>query len=136
MNGFVAQQRLAILDDLRAGRPPRIGTFDEASLREARSKGTPQAGANLYHPHQILFEFIYPDPRSSSSVFTVTVPAPERIVYLPVPSWVIENIWQGEISGSFHFETEAKALLDELVHSATPEVNETLFGPTDPKRRD
>src|SRR5258708_30976571 len=110
LNAFVAEKRLILLEDLKAGKAPREGEFDDATLKEGLVKGQPQLGATHYDPRSIFLEFIFPEPQSSSTVLTVRLDAPERIVYLPVPEWVLESIWEGEISGSFHFESDAMGL--------------------------
>ena len=82
------------------------------------------------------FEFIYSSKGASSTVFQVEVDAPERIVYMPVPSWVIESIWQGEINGSFHFESDARELIDQFTASLQTEANASIFGVTNRVGRD
>jgi hypothetical protein len=136
LNQFVAERRRRIFDDLRAGRTPSEGAFDEAILREARAKGEPQMGSARLAPHTIELEFIYPDPRGASTVVVVRLDPPERIVFMPVPSWVVESIWQGEIAGSHHFESDARALLRAFEAQLEPEANATLFGRQEPTRRE
>ncbi len=137
LNQFAASTRLAILADLQAGRSPVNASFSEERLREARSKGKPpQMGMTRYDPRTVHFEFIYPDPQGSPIVLTVSVEAPERIVFMPVPPWVLESIWQGEISGSAHFESDAIRLLEEFNAQLFSEVNASLFGARPPVGRD
>lgn len=133
---YASDLRLALFDDLQSGREPREGTFDPEVLKEARSKGTPQMGGTRYEPDSLTFEFIYPDPQSSATVLSVRVATPERIVYLPVPAWVVEHIWQGEVVGSFAFESEAAEQVAEFVSSLDREPNAALFGPQPAKRRE
>lgn len=127
---------MRIFEELVLGHAPSEGEFDEHLLKEGRSKGQPQMGATLYEPDSILCEFIYPDSKSSSTLLTVRFNAPERIVFLPVPEWVIESIWQGEISGSYHFESEAARLVEKFQAETTPEGNKKWFGPQAAKRRE
>ncbi len=131
-----AERRLQIFDDLVAGLLPREGAFDEHVLKEGRAKGQPQMGATRFEPDAIICEFIYPDALSSSTLFTVTLIVPERIIFLPVPEWVVESIWQGEITGSFHFESEAAELVAKFQAEIPPEGNLKWFLPQPPKRRE
>lgn len=136
LNAFTAEKRLALFDQLRAGLLPGEGTYDAASLSQAKVKGSPQLGTTRYEPNAIHIEFIYPDPLTSSSIVTITLTPPERIVFLPVPDWVVETIWQGEISGTFVFESEANAQYQALGKELTPESNLKWFGPQMAKRRE
>src|SRR5437764_11503203 len=114
LNAFAPEKRLALYDDLKKGLPPREGEYSDALLKEGKVKGQPQMGTTRYEPHAIVFEFIYPDPHTSATVLSIRLAAPERIVFLPVPEWVVETIWQGDIDGSFHFESEALRLVEGL----------------------
>lgn len=136
LNEYAAKARLRIFERLSVGEAPAEGSFDPARLAEARIKGRPQMGTTRYQPFQIDFEFIYPDPISTSMVLSVSLVPPERIVYMPVPSWVVENIWQGDISGTFHFESEATQLVTELAESLSETGNQALFEKQMPKRRE
>lgn len=133
---YASNLRLALFDDLQAGREPREGSFDPEVLKEARAKGAPQMGGTRYEPNQIIFEFIYPDPQSSATVLSVRVATPERIVYLPVPKWVVEHIWQGEVAGSYAFEREAAEQVAEFTACLEPGPNALLFGSQPAKRRE
>lgn len=113
-----------------------MGDFDADLLKEARTKGVPQVGTTRYTPDAIWCEFIFSDPSSTAVIVTVRVPAPQRIVFLPVPSWVIETIWQGDVDGSYHFESDARQHLAELDRELEPELNEKWFGPRPPKHRE
>ena len=128
LNAYAAERRLRIFEELRAGRAPSEGAYDEALFREAKSKGQPQMGATNYSPDSISFEFIYPNPTGAPILLAVTLVAPERIVFMPVPPWVIENIWQGEIAGSYHFETDALSMFESFGALLSPEANEAVFG--------
>jgi hypothetical protein len=135
LNQYAAEHRLAIFDELKRGLPPSQGEFDRPTFEAGKVKGQPQMGTTRYEPQMILVEFIYPDPLGAATVLTVRLPSPERIVFLPVPSWVVESIWQGEIDGTFHFESEAMRLLEELRQSLEPVPNSLLFGPKQATRR-
>ena len=136
LNEFAAAARLKVFNELRAGQEPSLGLFDPAALREASAKGEPQVGKTRFEPLALIFEFVYPDPLSAAQIVTVTQESPERIVFLPVPSWVVEQIWQGDVDGSFHFESEARALLAEFATGLEPEANLGWFGDRQPKRRE
>lgn len=136
LNAYAAEHRLALFEDLRKGLPPREGEYSEQALKDGRAKGQPQMGTTRYEPQSIVFEFIYPDPGSTATVLSVRVTAPERIVFLPVPEWVVETIWQGDVDGSYHFESEARELVSKLVTEVEPENNLKWFGPRQAKRRE
>jgi len=136
LNAYVAAKRLAIFDELKLGHPPSEGEFDAVLFSEAKVKGEPQLGSTRFEPDSIYVEFIYPSPQTSSSVVTVKLTAPERIVFLPVPGWVVENIWQGDIAGTYHFESEAIRLYEELGRELSRGENEKWFGPQMAKRRE
>lgn len=136
LNQYAAETRLAIFADLKAGKEPSLGAFDASLLREAKTKGTPLVGTTRYEPDRIHFEFIYPDPKSTATIVTVTLESPERIIMLPVPEWVVESIWQGEISGSYHFESDAKRLVEAYLLQLEAPSNQKWFGPQPAKRRE
>jgi hypothetical protein len=127
LNAFTASKKRAVFEDLQAGREPREGKYDPDLLREGRTKGRPQMGGAVYTSDEIRLEFIYPDPVQGSVVLTVAIPAPERIVAMPVPSWVVEHVWQGEVLGSFHFESDARRLLEEFRSLLEPVNNIAAF---------
>jgi hypothetical protein len=136
LNGYAAQKRMAIFEDLKKGLPPREGEFDSTLLEAARKKGEPQMGSTHYEPHAIFVEFIFPDPTSTATVLPIKLAPPERIVFLPIPEWVVENIWQGDVQGSHHFESEARHLYEALGQELEPEQNRKWFGPQMAKRRE
>ncbi|MCU0316601.1 MAG: hypothetical protein MUC92_08415 [Fimbriimonadaceae bacterium] len=136
LNTFVAQKKREIFEDLTAGKAPREGTYDEELLRLAKLRGKPQMGATTYEPHSLGLEFVFHDPTTSALVFTVDVAPPERVVFLPVPGWVVETIWQGEISGSYCFESEAEDLIATFKDSLTPKENSQWFGKQQARRRE
>lgn len=136
LNEFAAGARKAIFDDLANGREPSQGAFDAHLLAEARAKGSPQVGTTRYEPDAVHFEFVYSERGASATIVTVSVAPPERIVFLPVPEWVIESIWQGDVSGSFHFESDAQRLLAALSSELEAEANAKWFQPQAPKRRE
>jgi len=118
--------RKTVFTDLQAGNAPSIGSFSEELLKEGRAKGKPQMGTTRYKPDQILFEFIFADPRGVATLLVVSVPAPQRIVFMPVPEWVIEQIWQGEVTGSYQFVSDSHRML-ESVSDLLSEKNNLRF---------
>lgn len=136
LNAYAAAKRRAIFDSLKAGQAPAEGLYSAEILAEARMKGAPQVGSTRYEPFKIHLEFIYPDPGATATILTVTLEAPERIVFLPVPEWVIESIWQGDIDGSYQFESQARELVAKLEEELTPDGNLKWFGPRQAKRRE
>jgi len=135
LNEWAARSKRSIFDDLLRGYEPGEGSFDHALLKDAKTKGLPQMGTTVFFPQGARFEYVYSDT-GSTIVFSVTVTSPERIVFMPVPSWVVESIWQGEIDGSFHFEGQARQLMAELEGELAAEANARLFGPKAPTRRE
>ncbi len=127
LNEYSAKKRREILDDLLAGKEPREGQFSRQDLAEAMKLGRPQMGPVVHEPRSLTFEFIFSAPGSDSFVFSVRLDSPQRIVYLPVPSWVVENVWQGDVSGSFHFESDASALIDSFTSSLEEAENREIF---------
>lgn len=125
---FSRDVRGQIFAALESGGPPPVGEYDESRFLDGRAKGQPLIGATRYEPDAAIFEFIYPDPNGAPIVLAVRVRPPERIVFLPVPEWVVESIWQGEISGSYVFESEAAAKLAEFTARLEPEANANEFG--------
>jgi hypothetical protein len=113
LNDWTAETRKELFAALSAGRDP-AGEFDRQTLNEGRTKGKPQFGSTRYEPDAVVFEFIFPDARSAATILDVRVRTPDRVVWLPVPPWVIEQIWQGEITGSHHFAAQAREMLDAL----------------------
>ncbi len=136
LSTYVADLRARIFRELQAGTEPTIGTYDADALRGARAKGQPQMGATRYRPDAVLFEFPFQVPSASALIVVVEVPAPERIVFMPVPDWVVENIWQGDVDGTYRFESEAQGMLAAFERELEDVENRKWFGPRPPKRRE
>ncbi len=136
LNEYASGLRRKLFDELKAGQPPSQGTFDESVFKDGKSKGAPQVGTTRFEPQAMHFEFVYPDPVGTTVILTVTVEPPERIVFLPVPGWVIESIWQGDIDGSYHFESDARRLVASFSEDLEPDANQKWFGPRQAKRRE
>lgn len=133
---FIAKTKTEIFENLQTGKFPGVGKFSETLLEACRVMGTPQMGTTVHRPQAFVFEYIYRDHLGNSTIFPVEVEAPDRVVFMPVPDWVIESIWQGDIDGSFCFAWEAEEKLAALTRSLEPEPNEAYFGRRQAKRRE
>jgi hypothetical protein len=120
-----------ILEDLQAKIEPRIGQFEPETLRLALTKPSVQMGAQKFVPNGFFFEFIFPDPTAGTVILTVFVPSKERIVFLPVPNWVRQNIWQGDIEGSYYYESEVEPVLSGFRTLLSDEKNAVFFEKSD-----
>ncbi len=127
LNEYSAKKRREILDDLLAGRDPREGSWNADLFAEAKMKSRPQLGPLVFFAGHFEMQFLYSSPEGGSLIFTVRLDSPHRIVQMPVPEWVIENVWQGEVSGSFHFEQDAMAMLEAFRAELEPEANVKHF---------
>jgi hypothetical protein len=136
LNVFVAEKKRKIFEELRRGEFPSEGEYSQETVIAGREKGDVQMGTTRYDPDFLILEFTYADPLGASLILSVKIVPPERIVFMPVPDWVIETIWQGEVSGRFTFESEAQAYLSHLELQLTPQPNRILFAPPGPKRKD
>lgn len=136
LNEWATAKKKAIFEALSNRLPPPEGEYDPDVLREGFDKGKPQMGTTVYEPESARFEFIFPDRQSSATVLTVRVTSPERIVFLPVPPWVVETIWQGDIDGTYHFENEAMELIENYREELKQASNRKWFGPRPAKRRE
>lgn len=136
LNSFAAERRLKLLEELKRGIPPSEGSYDASVLAEAKTKGEPQLGSTRFLPDQVIVEFIYPDAATSATVLSISIPSPERIVFLPVPGWVVENIWQGDVDGTFQFESDAQRMIAEFQQELTTDGNQKWFGKRLAKRRE
>src|SRR5215210_5634979 len=96
---FAGERKKAIFEALSEGLPPAEGAFNETLFKEAKDKGRPQMGATRFTSSTIVFEFIYVISNGAPIILSVTLEAPERIVFMPVPEWVVVSIWEGEVSG-------------------------------------
>ena len=136
LSEFAVAAKKSLYEELVANRPPSQGRYDVPLFTELSSKGKPQMGSTRFFPGSIKFEFIYSEAQGATHIFIVEVDAPERIVFLPVPEWVVENIWQGDVQGSFQFESEAIKQYQSLGESLEPEANAPLFAQKAPTRRE
>jgi len=136
LNVFVAEKKRKLFEELRRGEFPSEGEYSQETVIAGREKGDVQIGTTRYAPDHLILEFTYADPLGASLILPIKIIPPERIVFLPVPAWVIETIWQGEISGRYTFESEARQYLAQLEAQIEPQANLALFAPPGPKRKD
>jgi hypothetical protein len=124
---FAAEKRTALFEALSAGLPPPFGDFDQAALNQGKAKGFPLMGPTRFEPNAVFFEFHFPDPNGAPILLTVKVEPPEGIVYMPVPEWVVAQVWEGEVLGSFRFESEARQMLAKFESGLEPDENASQF---------
>lgn len=124
---FSAVTKREIFERLLSGHTPASGEFDAGLLAQSKDLGEPKMGTTHFAPHAITHEFLY-GSGSDLKIFAVTLTAPDRIVYMPVPSWVVENIWQGSIDGTYHFAADAERLLSEFQVLLEASANAATFG--------
>lgn len=136
LSEYVARKKRELLSNLESGVPPTEGSYDPRVLADAKLKGRPQLGATVFSPSTIALEFIYSDGRTTPTILTIVLPAPERIVFLPVPPWVIEDIWQGSVDGAYHFESDALRLYENFGKELSEQGNLKWFEKAAPKRRE
>ena len=136
LSSYVGRLKRELWEDIKSNREPRVGEFDAALLANLRSKEAVQIGTATFRPDRITLEFLFPEASGVPTILSVNITPPERIVFLPVPEWVIETIWQGDVDGSFHFESDATQLLDKFLKLVTAEENKALFEKQLAKRRE
>lgn len=132
---YTAEVRQRIFDALLTGNPPPEGAFSEEAFREGKAKGTPQMGTTRFEPDAIVCEFIYTNSVGAPILLSVRLQAPERVVFMPVPAWVVQSIWQGEVAGSPRFESEAREMLAAFERQLAPETNPAHFAEPAPVGR-
>ena len=136
LSTFAAKVKRKILADLSAKRPPSVGRFDVKALQQAFLSHDVQMGTTVFYPDKAVFEYIFRISAESSQILAVEVEVPERIVFLPVPEWVVETIWQGDVDGSYHFESHARELIAKYESLTRPGDNAKFFGRQAAKHRE
>lgn len=124
---FVRTQMQAIYEALQQKQPPPLGEYDHQTLKECFRRAQVQTGTTHYLPDAVVLEFIFLEAQLGPAVLSVRVPTPEPIVYMPVPDWVVQDVWQGEVTGSFRFASEAETLLKQLQNQIFTEANVFYF---------
>lgn len=120
-------KRRTLLETLKAGGRPGDATFDAAAVDAALAKGSPREGAIRFAPDAAIVEVHVAFAGSAPVILPFRFLAPERIVWMAVPEWVVENVWQGEVTGRHLFESEAWAALDRVAAGLMPEPNAAAF---------
>jgi hypothetical protein len=136
LNEYLAAQKKLAFEAVSVGRTPEGARCDASRLAELAAVGRATMGTTNLGPMLVEFEFVFAMPDGRSEVLTVALVPPHRIVFLPVPPWVLESIWQGEVTGSHHFEQDARALLDEFSQELHAPQNAKWFERQAPKRRE
>lgn len=124
---YVAELKRRVYDGLMSGNPPEGARFDARVFESARDLGQPQMGASVFSPSEVRLEFIYRNSLGANVVVSFEFDAPERIVFMPVPVWVVQTIWQGEVDGSYRFESEAAELLRRFEEECSAGTNDKWF---------
>ena len=124
---FIAEKKLLVFEDLASGRVPSAGRHDKAHLESLSNKGEPQMGTTRFEPNLVTMEFIFMSEGVSVGVLQVRLDPPERIVFMPVPKWVVETVWQGDVDGSYHFESDAERLMKAYTELLKPLTNIDQF---------
>ncbi len=110
---FTNTARVQILEALQRKQPPPIGHFDRKAFEEAMQMREVQMGSAHYTPRSVVLEFVFwHDAPGAPLIFSVEVDAPEPIVFLPVPDWVQQDVWQGEVKGTFRLRSEAERMIE------------------------
>lgn len=136
LNEFLAAEKTRAFEAVRAGSSPAGMTCDEARLKALFEKGKPTMGTTVLKPWLVSFEFVFALDDGQTEVISIELVPPERIVHMPVPEWVVENVWQGDVQGSYQFESDAKALVERFSDELGEEANAKWFGRQQPKRRE
>jgi len=127
LSQYVAQKKRKLLEELLAGGLPSEGNYDKDLLERLRSKGRVQLGTAVFEPEKLTLEFIFVFGGVTEGVLNIDLDPPERIVFMPVPEWVVEEVWQGQVDGSYHFESDANKLIDSYKDKLQPMLNKSLF---------
>ncbi|MCS6949110.1 MAG: hypothetical protein NZ520_01480 [bacterium] len=110
---FTNAARKQILEALQHKQPPPIGHFDRKAFEEAMQMREVQMGSAHYTPRSVVLEFVFwHDTPGAPLILSVEVETPEPVVFLPVPDWVQQDVWQGEVKGTFRLRSEAEQMLE------------------------
>ncbi len=114
---FTNTTRKQVFEALRHRMPPPIGHFDRKTFEEAVQMREVQMGGAHYTPHSVVLEFVFlHDNPGAPLILSVEVETPEPVVFMPVPDWVQEDVWQGEVKGTFRLRSEAERMLNAFRH--------------------
>lgn len=125
---YVAAARLRAFEALRQKLLPPEGDFDVRMWQEFVDRPAIQMGTTRYEPSKVIIEFVAHRPPDPAAILAVTLTPPEPIIYMPVPEWVIENVWKGEVNGTYCFQSEASLRFARFADKLKPETNKKYFG--------
>lgn len=134
---FTNVTRKQILDALQHKLPPPIGHFDRRTFEDAVQMREVQMGCTRYTPHSVVLEFVFlHDTPGAPLILCVEVDAPEPVVFMPVPEWVQEDVWQGEVKGTFRLRSEAERMIESFRRQVLEEDNTHYFDQRPVPRRE
>lgn len=136
LNEFLAVEKRRAFEAVLTGSKPVGMRCDEGRLKALFEKGKPTMGTTVLNADQISFEFVFTLDDGQTEVLSIVLDPPERIVYMPVPEWVVENIWQGDVQGSYQFESDAAKLVAAFGDELGRDANAKWFKRQQPKRRE
>ena len=126
LNEYLSKLKRELYEKVVNGVVPEQGECDAQRLSELIAQAKPQIGTCVIKPNQLVFEFLF-NLSDSTVIFPIVIVPPERVVFMPVPEWVVESIWQGEVAGTYRFESEACKLLSGFESALSPDNNPALF---------
>jgi hypothetical protein len=136
LNEYLAVEKRRAFEAVLAGSKPAGMRCDEVRLRTLFERGKPTMGTTVLKPDVVSFEFVFTLDDGQTEVLSIELDPPERIVHLPVPEWVVENIWQGDVQGSYQFESDAARLVAAFGDELGRDANAKWFERQQPKRRE
>ena len=92
LNEFLAVEKRRAFEAVLTGSKPVGMRCDEGRLKALFEKGKPTMGTTVLNADQISFEFVFTLDDGQTEVLSIVLDPPERIVYMPVPEWVVENL--------------------------------------------
>jgi len=134
---FTNTTRRQILEALQHKQPPPVGRFDQKTYEEAMQMREMQMSSAHYTPHSVILEFLFwHDNPSAPLILCVEVDTPEPVVFMPVPDWVQQDVWQGEVKGTFRLRSEAEQLIEAFRHHVLECKNPDYFEERPAPRRE
>lgn len=125
---FTNVTRKQILQALQYKQAPPVGHFDRKTFEEAVQMREVQMGSARYTSHSVILEFIFlHDKPGAPLILCVEVDTPEPVVFMPVPEWVQEDVWQGEVKGTFRLRSEAEQLIEAFRRHVLESENPHYF---------
>lgn len=125
---FTNASRKQILHALQHKQAPPFGHYDRKTFEEAVQMREVQMGSAHYTPHSVILEFIFlHDNPGAPLILSVEVDTPEPVVFMPVPDWVQQDVWQGEVKGTFRLRSEAGQMIEAFRQHTLEEQNLHYF---------